>query len=149
MLLKLMPCRTTKSFIDSRLPFHATPITVTLLANLWCALSTEGASKLHVLQPGAQNHRATGRDASCSCRVMGEPSRKDAMKSIRKLTGAGADELLGVGAAVSIVVLGTSDVLLLAPSPQAAKITVNPAIAIIRAMTIRRNKILIFQIVQR
>lgn len=148
MLLKLMPCLTTKSFIDSALPFHATPITVTLSANFWCARSTEGASKLHVLQPGAQNQRATGRCASCSPNVKGEPSRSDAVKSILGPVTVGADELLVDGAALSKVVLGASDVLLLAPPPHAAIITVRPTIAIMRTMTIWRDENTMVQIVQ-
>lgn len=68
--------------MDSMLPFQATPITVTPLVNLRCALSTEGASKLHVTQPGAQNHKATGLMASCSAKRIEEPSIREAVKSM-------------------------------------------------------------------
>lgn len=61
MFWKLIPCLATKSFIDSVLPFQAMPITATPSRTFRCALSTEGASKLQVTQPGAQNHKATGR----------------------------------------------------------------------------------------
>lgn len=140
MLLKLMPCLTMKSFIDSALPFHATPITVTLSANFWCARSTEGASKLQVLQPGAQNHKATGCCASCSRNVMGEPSRRDAVKSILGLAMVGAEELLTAGAAVPAVLMDTS-------VPHAANIAVNPMIVSQRQMKARRKPNTMFQIV--
>lgn len=45
-------------------PYHATPTNWTLPAHFLFASSTEGASWLHVLQVGAQNHSATGLPAS-------------------------------------------------------------------------------------
>lgn len=121
MLLKLMPCLTTKSFIDSELPFQATPITVTSVENLLCALSTEGASKLQVTQPGAQNQRATGFCASCSFNVSGEPSRSEAVKSIPKFAEVGFEATFVDDDAASIVPLEAS-------VPHAANVAVVTAI---------------------
>ena len=45
---------------DDWSPAHATPTMVTDSANFFRASSTEGASELHVPQPGAQNHNTTG-----------------------------------------------------------------------------------------
>lgn len=55
-------------------PLHATPTMRTLPAYFLLASSTEGASKLHVLQPGAQNQKATGNSAIASCRENELPS---------------------------------------------------------------------------
>ena len=109
------------------LPFQATPITVTPLVNLRCALSTEGASKLHVTQPGAQNHRATGLIASCSAKRIGEPSIREAVKSMVDLGEFEVTEI-----AESVV----TETFSLTSPPQ-------PAIAIAKAMTTPRNEILI------
>ena len=49
-------------------PLHATPTIWTLSANFVLAASTEGASKLQLLQPGAQNQKATGFFASALLR---------------------------------------------------------------------------------
>ena len=49
-----------KSFIDSVEPAQATPMKVTSPSYFCRASSTEGASALHELQPGAQNHRTVG-----------------------------------------------------------------------------------------
>jgi len=46
--------------IEASSPFHATPTTVILSAHFLLVASTEAASALHVLQPGAQNQKATG-----------------------------------------------------------------------------------------
>jgi hypothetical protein len=44
-------------------PDQATPMTATLPLKAVLTRSTEGASALHVLQVGAQNHSAMGRPA--------------------------------------------------------------------------------------
>ncbi len=114
------------------LPFQATPITVTPPINFRCALSTEGASKLHVTQPGAQNQRATGLIASCSAKLIGEPSIRDAAKSI--------------------VNLGESDVTETAKSDVTETFSLTwppqPAITVTKVMTTPRNEILIINRVQ-
>lgn len=109
------------------LPFQATPITVTPLENFRCALSTEGASKLHVTQPGAQNHRATGLIASCTSKLIGEPSIRDAAKSMLNLGESDVTETAEPD---------VTDTLSLTPPPQ-------PAIANAKVMTKPRTGILI------
>jgi hypothetical protein len=49
---------------SSSLPVHATPTKLTDPANFWAASSTEGASRLQVLQVGAQNQNAVGLPAA-------------------------------------------------------------------------------------
>lgn len=72
---------------------------------------------------------------------MGEPSRRDAVKSILGFVVAGAEELFAAGAAVLIVLLD-------APVPHAADIAVNPVIISRRQMKTRRKPKTMFQIVQ-
>lgn len=55
-------------------PLHATPTIRTLPANFLLAASTEGASKLQVLQPGAQNQKATGDSTTAACNEKELPS---------------------------------------------------------------------------
>jgi len=45
---------------ESSLPVHATPMKLTESPNCWAASSTEGASRLQVLQVGAQNQNTVG-----------------------------------------------------------------------------------------
>jgi hypothetical protein len=49
-------------------PFHATPTMRTCPLNFLLTSSTEGASRLHVPQPGAQNQKATGLSARAAVR---------------------------------------------------------------------------------
>jgi len=51
---------------ESLVPFQATPMMRTLPPNFLLTSSTEGASRLHVVQPGAQNQIATGLSASAA-----------------------------------------------------------------------------------
>ena len=60
MFAKVMPWRSMNACIEASSPFHATPTTVILSAHCLLAASTEAASALHALQPGAQNQKATG-----------------------------------------------------------------------------------------
>jgi hypothetical protein len=53
---------------ESSLPFQATPTMRTLPLNFLLTSSTEGASRLHVPQPGAQNQKTTGLSASAAVR---------------------------------------------------------------------------------
>jgi hypothetical protein len=53
-----------KPWKSSSLPVQATPTKLTVSANLWAASSTEGASRLQVLQVGAQNQNAVGLPAT-------------------------------------------------------------------------------------
>lgn len=55
-------------------PLQATPTMRTLPANFLLAASTEGASKLQVLQPGAQNQKATGDSITAACNEKELPS---------------------------------------------------------------------------
>lgn len=71
---KVSPCRDTNEAYESVSPAHATPTIVTEFLNFACTASTEGASKLQVPQPGAQNHSATGLLASSSPRLKVPPS---------------------------------------------------------------------------
>ena len=57
---KLSPWREMNSAYVAAEPAHATPITSAEPASSSCRASTEGASWLQVVQPGAQNHSATG-----------------------------------------------------------------------------------------
>jgi hypothetical protein len=49
-------------------PFQATPTTRTFPLNFLLTSSTEGASRLQVPQPGAQNQKTTGLSASAAVR---------------------------------------------------------------------------------
>lgn len=53
-----------KPWNDSSLPYHATPTNEALPAHRCAASSTEGASRLQVPQPGAQNQKTTGAPAT-------------------------------------------------------------------------------------
>jgi hypothetical protein len=57
-----------KSRYESSVPFQATPTTRTFPLNFSLTSSTEGASRLHVPQPGAQNQKTTGLSASAAVR---------------------------------------------------------------------------------
>ena len=62
---------------------------VTASAYVTLASSTEGASRLQVLQPGAQNHSTTGFSANASLR------EKDLPVSVVATTSSEEDELFG------------------------------------------------------
>jgi hypothetical protein len=53
---------------ESSFPFQATPTMRTFPLNFLLTSSTEGASRLHVPQPGAQNQKTTGLSASAAVR---------------------------------------------------------------------------------
>jgi len=59
-LANVKPWRETKPSISSGVPFQPIPTIVTFAAHFLLASSTEGASRLHVPQYGAQNQNATG-----------------------------------------------------------------------------------------
>ena len=61
---KVNPYLSIKRWNDVSSPVQATPTNSTLPAHFWRAASTEGASRLQMLQVGAQNQNATGRPAT-------------------------------------------------------------------------------------
>ncbi len=74
-------CRATNSAYADCVPYQPTPITVTFPSYSRASPSTEGASKLHAAQPGAQNQRATGRIASASSSAKEPPPMSVAPRS--------------------------------------------------------------------
>ena len=58
------PCLSMKPWNESSSPVHATPTKLTESPNFAAASSTEGASRLHVLQVGAQNQNTVGLPAN-------------------------------------------------------------------------------------
>jgi len=64
-----------KPIIDSVEPAQATPTKATRPSYLARASSTEGASRLHEPQPGAQNHRTVGPEISGSSDTSSDDAR--------------------------------------------------------------------------
>jgi hypothetical protein len=64
-----------KSWKSSSLPVHATPMKLTWSANWAATSSTEGASRLQVLQVGAQNQNAVGTPATAAPSKVPPPTR--------------------------------------------------------------------------
>ena len=65
-LSKVNEWRSMNSRYELSDPFQATPTTRTFPLNFLLTSSTEGASRLQVPQPGAQNQKATGLSASAA-----------------------------------------------------------------------------------
>ena len=96
MFWNVMPWRSMNACMLFSLPFQATPTTEILSAHLMLAASTEGASRLHVLQPGAQNQNATGFPANEDTSKV-EPPTRSAEISRMSATAAPALDVSGAG----------------------------------------------------
>jgi len=72
---KVRPCLSTKPWYESSEPVHATPTKLTWSWYLMLAASTEGASRLHVLQVGDQNQNAVGFPDSSAASSSPPPTR--------------------------------------------------------------------------
>lgn len=91
-----------KSWKASSLPVHATPTKLTWPANCVATSSTEGASRLQVLQVGAQNQNAVGIPATAAPSNVPPPTRGALNCRMSGTTTAS----VGVGAAASSVAVG-------------------------------------------
>src|SRR6056297_199386 len=90
------PWRSTKSWKSSSLPVQATPTKSTESANCAAASSTEGASRLQMLQVGAQNQNAVGAPATDAPSKV-PPPRSGALNCRMSGTATGS---VGAGASV-------------------------------------------------
>ena len=69
------PCLSMNPWNVSSSPVQATPTKLTVSPNFFAASSTEGASRLHVLQLGAQNQNTVGLPASDATSSSPPPTR--------------------------------------------------------------------------
>ena len=87
---------------DSSLPDQATPMNVALPAHRCAASSTEGASRLQVPQPGAQNQNTTGAPATEAPSKVPPPTR-GALNCNEAGTTAAGSPAPSVAATVAVV----------------------------------------------
>jgi hypothetical protein len=97
MVGKVMPCLSMNSWKSSSLPVQATPTKLTRPAHSCAAASTEAASRLQVLQVGAQNHSAKGVPAKAAPSKLPPPT-SGAVNCSESGTGAAATVLAGTSA---------------------------------------------------
>lgn len=86
-------------------PVHATPTKLTSPANFFAAASTEGASRLHVLQVGAQNQNSVGLPANVAA-SSSPPPTSGAVNCSE--AGAAAISAAGVASSAATSLSGTS-----------------------------------------
>jgi hypothetical protein len=94
-----------KPWNDSSLPDQATPTKATSPAHLCAASSTEGASRLQVPQPGAQNQNTTGAPATEAPSNVPPPTSGAVNCNEAGTTAAGSPTPSVVATAVSMVVV--------------------------------------------
>lgn len=95
-LSKVKEWRSMNSRYEASVPFQATPTMRTFPLNFLLTSSTEGASRLQVVQPGAQNQKATGLSASAAVRekvvcvpiIFADTSRIDDGATVSEVEGS-------------------------------------------------------------
>src|SRR6056297_688132 len=109
------PWRSMKSWNESSLPVHATPMKLASSWNCTATSSTEGASRLQMLQVGAQNQNSVGLSATAAPSKVPPPTSGALNCRASGTTGASV-----MGASVGASVVSVSPVVVAVVSPGAS-----------------------------